>query len=90
MDMSQVVTTVVLADTLFDDRAEEHRDVRDLVLPLLLCGSMGGTQQTSVAPQPVAGPGAPPPTVVTDNSGAMQTLLVLALLRGRRRSGSAA
>jgi hypothetical protein len=82
MDMCQVVTTIMLADVLFDDRAEERRDIKNLVLPLVLCGSMGTTQQASGAP--VAGPGGTPPTVVMDNNGSCQTLLLLALLRGRR------
>ena len=53
MDTS-LITAFVLAETLFDDNAEEHRDLRDLVLPLLLCSCLGATQQTQAGAQAAA------------------------------------
>jgi hypothetical protein len=56
MDTS-LVTAFVLAETLFDDKAEEHRDLRDLVLPLLLCSCLDAAQQTQAGAQAAAGAG---------------------------------
>jgi hypothetical protein len=83
--MSQVLTTVVLADTLFDDRDGDRRELNNLVLPLLLCGSMGAAQQTSGGTPPTAQPGGSPPAMTTDTNCTWQTLLMLTLLRGRGR-----
>ena len=79
------VTTFMLAETLFDDKTEERRDIRDLMLPLLLCGSMGTAQPTQVGAAAGEGPWASQPTVVVENNNTLQTLLLLSLLRGRRR-----
>jgi len=87
MEMGQLVTTFVLLDTLHDDPEEGRSNIKDLVLPLALCGCMGSGSNQPVAATPATGTTATQPTYVTDNSSQfMQVLLLSAFLRRRPHS----
>ena len=75
--MTNQLLAFALIDRMFDDGGREDRDVRDLLLPLMLCsGTPYAGQVQSTVP-------ASPATVSPDSGNPLQLILLLALLRRR-------
>lgn len=75
--MTNQLLAFALIDRMFDDGGREDRDVRDLLLPLMLCSSTPYAGQVqSTAP-------ASPAMVSPDYGNPLQLILLLALLRRR-------